>query len=136
MWGLFAKHEEERNGLADYIFIEAYNEADANAIFDTSAGILNLDRDNYDLFLGHSPETAIAIWSTYESIPTFYDFETMKKMTNVMIIATGRSLKNRIIMPNGVDGMICTSCKEFYSYAEPNQENGTMKCYNCRNSGA
>ena len=33
---------------------------------------------------------------------------------------------------NGVDGCICCKCNEFYPYAEPNQENGTLICYSCR----
>jgi hypothetical protein len=30
------------------------------------------------------------------------------------------------------DGCICKKCKEFYPYAEPNQEDGTLICYGCR----
>lgn len=32
------------------------------------------------------------------------------------------------------DGMICNKCKSFYDFAEPNQEDGSMICYSCRNS--
>lgn len=31
-----------------------------------------------------------------------------------------------------MDGMICSSCKEFYKFSEPNQEDGTLKCWRCR----
>ncbi len=31
------------------------------------------------------------------------------------------------------DGCTCKKCKEFYPYAEPNQEDGTLICYGCRN---
>ena len=31
------------------------------------------------------------------------------------------------------DGCFCVKCKEFFPYAEPNQTNGTMKCWSCRN---
>jgi len=31
-----------------------------------------------------------------------------------------------------IDGMCCARCKDFFSMAEPNQENGTMICYSCR----
>lgn len=31
------------------------------------------------------------------------------------------------------DGCFCKKCKEHYPYAEPNQEDGTLICYNCRN---
>ena len=30
------------------------------------------------------------------------------------------------------DGCTCKKCKEFYQYAEPNQDDGTLICYGCR----
>lgn len=30
------------------------------------------------------------------------------------------------------DGCDCKKCKEFYPYAEPNQDDGTLICYRCR----
>lgn len=30
------------------------------------------------------------------------------------------------------DGCDCKKCKEFYPYAEPNQDDGTLLCYRCR----
>lgn len=30
------------------------------------------------------------------------------------------------------DGCICRKCQEFFPYAEPNQEDGSMICYGCR----
>lgn len=30
------------------------------------------------------------------------------------------------------DGCTCKKCKEFYQYAEPNQEDGSLICYGCR----
>lgn len=34
---------------------------------------------------------------------------------------------------DGRDGCDCTKCKEFYPFAEPNQEDGTLICFSCRN---
>lgn len=31
-----------------------------------------------------------------------------------------------------LDGMACKICHEFYSYAEPNQKDGTLICFSCR----
>jgi hypothetical protein len=31
------------------------------------------------------------------------------------------------------EGMNCEKCNEFYPYAVPNQKNGTLICYSCRN---
>ena len=33
---------------------------------------------------------------------------------------------------NKLDGMYCCKCKNYYQYAEPNQDNGTLICYSCR----
>ncbi len=30
------------------------------------------------------------------------------------------------------DGCTCKKCKEYYQYAEPNQDDGTLICYGCR----
>lgn len=30
------------------------------------------------------------------------------------------------------DGCFCKKCKEFYPYAEPNQQDGTLVCYGCK----
>lgn len=32
-----------------------------------------------------------------------------------------------------IDGCACKQCKEFYHMAEPNQKDGTMICWQCRN---
>ncbi len=32
------------------------------------------------------------------------------------------------------DGMLCQKCKVFYEFAEPNQDDGSMICYSCRNN--
>ncbi len=31
-----------------------------------------------------------------------------------------------------IDGMHCKKCQTFYHYAEPNQSDGSMICYSCR----
>lgn len=33
-----------------------------------------------------------------------------------------------------VDGMFCRNCHSYFPYAEPNQKDGTMLCYSCRNN--
>lgn len=34
--------------------------------------------------------------------------------------------------PKDKDGCFCKKCKDFFPYAEPNQEDGTLVCYACR----
>lgn len=36
--------------------------------------------------------------------------------------------------PKFPDGMFCRKCQSFYSFAESNQEDGSLICYSCRNS--
>lgn len=36
-------------------------------------------------------------------------------------------------LPKNKDGYICTKCRELFPYAEPNQKDGTLICYSCRN---
>lgn len=35
---------------------------------------------------------------------------------------------------NRPDGMFCKNCQIFYHFAEPNQSDGTLLCYSCRNN--
>ena len=39
-------------------------------------------------------------------------------------------LKNK--STNKSSGMVCKSCKNYNEYAEPNQNDGTFRCYGCR----
>jgi hypothetical protein len=32
------------------------------------------------------------------------------------------------------DGMLCKKCSVFFEFAEPNQEDGSLICYSCRNN--
>lgn len=32
----------------------------------------------------------------------------------------------------GIDGMYCKKCQQFYEFAEPNQDDGTLMCFSCR----
>ena len=32
------------------------------------------------------------------------------------------------------DGMFCRNCHSYFPYAEPNQPDGTLICYSCRNN--
>lgn len=32
------------------------------------------------------------------------------------------------------DGMFCSKCKSWYQYSEPNQTDGSLLCYSCRNN--
>lgn len=36
------------------------------------------------------------------------------------------------LIPKKSDGCTCEKCKELFPYAEPNQKDGSFKCYSCR----
>jgi len=40
----------------------------------------------------------------------------------------------RVVMKivNGFDGCACKKCKNFYQFAEPNHDDGTLTCWSCR----
>lgn len=42
-------------------------------------------------------------------------------------------MKDPRVVINGFEGCICAECKDFYPYAEPNMDDGSMVCYSCRN---
>jgi len=33
------------------------------------------------------------------------------------------------------NGCVCTKCDNLFEYAEPNQKDGSFKCFSCRNYG-
>jgi hypothetical protein len=49
---------------------------------------------------------------------------------NITIPPMAEKTKVKISDKEGCD---CIKCKEYYPYAEPNQEDGTLICFSCRN---
>ena len=45
-----------------------------------------------------------------------------------------RSLPVAVKIVNGLDGFPCRKCTNFYPYALPNQTDGTLVCWSCRQS--
>lgn len=45
-------------------------------------------------------------------------------------------LEDRVvrIAVSTLDGMFCCNCEEFFPMAEPNQEDGTLRCWSCRSN--
>lgn len=48
---------------------------------------------------------------------------------NILYVSESMICKVNTIL----DGCFCTRCQEFFQYATPNQEGGTMLCWQCRN---
>lgn len=48
--------------------------------------------------------------------------------TNMVYVEDLHIFKVRMVL----DGMSCCSCNEFYKFSEPNQPDGTLKCWSCR----
>lgn len=45
-----------------------------------------------------------------------------------------RSLPVAIQIVNGLDGFPCKKCTNFFAYALPNRDDGTLICWSCRNT--
>jgi len=45
-----------------------------------------------------------------------------------------RTLPVAIRIVNGLDGFPCRRCTNFFPYALPNQDDGTLICWSCRNT--
>ena len=80
----------------------------------------------------------------YLYVPSYYLLKDTRKADKYQCKSLGIDLKfidepfiyiqgNMILRINSIlDGMACSNCEEFYSMAEPNQEDGTLICYSCR----
>lgn len=55
-----------------------------------------------------------------------------KKFIDVQIIYIQEGMIHKI--KSILDGCVCTICLEFYSYAVPNQEDGSLICWSCRSN--
>lgn len=80
----------------------------------------------------------------YLFVPEYYNLKDTYIADKYLCSQTGmdkRFVGDNIIYIQGnmickvsslLDGMHCSNCREFYSMAEPNQEDGTLICYSCR----
>lgn len=89
----------------------------------------------------HTTSYEVADYSAGEQAMTntsgYFTWLVQEKQANIDLI----SLADRIEMwlelrrkRKHPDGMVCMKCKAFYEFAEPNQEDGSLICYSCRNN--
>jgi hypothetical protein len=69
----------------------------------------------------------------------FFDLEQLRKNADededneYWIYFFGQQIKKSdLVEKEKHKGCICISCNEFCQFSEPNQEDGTFKCYSCR----
>jgi len=58
-------------------------------------------------------------------IPNHEEYRWGKKVTKALTVA--------VQIFNGLDGFPCKKCKNFFPLSEPNQKDGTLVCWSCRN---
>lgn len=58
-------------------------------------------------------------------IPNQHEYSWGKKVT--------KSLQVAVQIFNGLDGFPCKKCTNFFPLSEPNQKDGTLVCWSCRN---
>jgi len=87
----------------------------------------------------HTTDFTIADYSTTEegmiNTQCWFSWLIQEKMCSVDLL----SLADRIELflescrkRRQPDGLICQKCKNFYEFAEPNQPDGSLICYSCR----
>lgn len=80
----------------------------------------------------------------YLYVPSYYTLKNTLKVDNRQSKQLGIDIKfldeefiyiqgNMVLRIHSIlDGMNCSNCKDFYQMAEPNQEDGTLICYSCK----
>lgn len=58
-------------------------------------------------------------------IPNHHEYRWGKKVTRLLPVA--------VQIFNGLDGFPCKKCTNFFPLSEPNQKDGTLVCWSCRN---
>lgn len=63
-----------------------------------------------------------------------YVFQTDKVMVDLLSLVDRLELLLKNKMTRKATGCQCIKCKQWYDWALPNQDDGTLICYTCRNS--
>lgn len=60
----------------------------------------------------------------------YHDGKTMEDriIKHLKTIGISLTVHGKVTMPDGTDGYICETCKEFRSFVEPNQSDGSFIC--------
>ena len=87
----------------------------------------------------HTTDYTVADYTTTEEAMSktggFFTWVIQEGHANIDLLALADRLE--IFLENRrnrrqPDGMLCSKCKSFYDFAEPNQSDGSMICYSCR----
>lgn len=70
--------------------------------------------------------TSLALTSVIKNTESNLDLLSLLDRLELYVL----NVKNRKLP----DGMYCRKCRTWYQYAEPNQNDGTLLCYGCRNN--
>jgi hypothetical protein len=57
---------------------------------------------------------------------------TQREYDHSLTMSSNGVVHSKVREPGEMDGCVCNKCHNFYPYAEPNQEDGTLICYSCR----
>jgi hypothetical protein len=69
---------------------------------------------------------------------SYFTWLVQEKLVNINLLSLVDRLE--VFMEDakykkGLDGFYCCKCTNFFQFAEPNQEDGTLICYSCRQRG-
>lgn len=110
--------------LKDRKFVSAYSESDEELTFE----IVAVDDKGYFVYV---PEYLNLSGSILVNSYNIKSLKINKKFLNSSIIYISSHKVAKVAAR--LDGCICCKCEEFFNYAVPNQSNGTLICYSCRN---
>lgn len=103
--------------------VSAYSSGDEEKTFE----IIGVDLKGYYLYV---PEY-YGIKDTAVITPhVAHSFNIDNKYINGLTIYIGSNYIARVLKI--LNGCLCKKCDEFFEWAEPNQEDGTMICWRCR----
>lgn len=110
--------------VLDSKIVSAYSSYDDEKIFQ----IIALDSKGYYLYVPehfHLDETVVAT----QNLLDILGIDKRFLGSHMAYISSNQIVKVRAVL----DGCTCFQCGDFYFQAEPNQPDGTLKCWLCRN---
>ncbi len=117
--------------IKDSLFVNQYDDFDEKAEFVIIGKMFQNSVWEYIIFIPYDilqRTKSSNIITVNQKISDLYDINKKFKNERCMKLNTIGIFK----ISKAANGMCCYKCSEFYHYAEPNQENGKMICWSCR----
>ena len=117
-----------KSSNAKYIFVDRSEDLAKEIIAKHLYLTVDFISHHYEVYAASSFKAAWEVYVADNGIDISYD--NIIGSPNTKVITT---INSKVTLPSGNDGMYCAYCEEFFPYAEPNQIDGSLICYQCRN---